>query len=168
MCRRNQNHTDTRRRTGLFKRESPGHIILETPSPRGDSARDTIIEPREGGTREARRARSTTCAHGWSAKRCSTRAESAGDRPGLWGEGAPIRVVLRADSHCTCCGSTRAFPRTLAHDDLWTTPPHTLALGRSAKRALHRAFRAARSVRRLRHPHQEATRAVIGGDNMHM
>ena len=45
MCRRNQNHTDTRRRTGLFKRESPGHIILETPSPRGDPARDTIIEP---------------------------------------------------------------------------------------------------------------------------
>ena len=43
-------------------------------------------------------------------------------------------------------------------------PLPTLSLGRSAKRALHRAFRAARSARRLRHPHhQEATRAVIGG-----
>ena len=41
-----------------------------------------------------------------------------------WGEGAPIPVALRADSHCTCCGSTQAFPRTLAHDDVWTTPPH--------------------------------------------
>ena len=43
-------------------------------------------------------------------------------------------------------------------------PLPTLALGRSAKRALHRASRAARSARRLRRPHhQEATRAVIGG-----
>ena len=41
-----------------------------------------------------------------------------------WGERAPSPVALRADSHCTYCGSTRAFPRTLAHDDVWTTPPH--------------------------------------------
>ena len=33
-------------------------------------------------------------------------------------------MALRADAHCTCCGSTQAFPRTLAHDDVWTTPPH--------------------------------------------
>ena len=42
-------------------------------------------------------------------------------------------------------------------------PLPTLALGRSAKRALQRASRAARSARRLRHPHhQEATCACIG------
>ena len=43
------------------------------------------------------------------------------------------------------------------------TPLPTLALGRSAKRALHQASRSARSARRLRHPHhQEATCACIG------
>ena len=44
------------------------------------------------------------------------------------------------------------------------TPLPTLALGRSAKRALHQAFRAARSARCLQHPHhQEATRALSAG-----
>ena len=41
-----------------------------------------------------------------------------------WGEGAPIPAALRADAHCTCGGSTQALPRTLAHDDVWNTPPH--------------------------------------------
>ena len=46
------------------------------------------------------------------------------------------------------------------------TPLPTLALGRSAKRALHQASRAARSAQRLqqRHAHhQEATRALSAG-----
>ena len=83
-----------------------------------------------------------------------------------WGEGAPIPAALRADAHCTCCGSTQAFPERSRM--MMSGPPlPTLALGRSAKRALHRASRAARSARRLRRPHhQEATRAVIGGEHM--
>ena len=35
-----------------------------------------------------------------------------------WGSGAPVAVARRADSHCTCCGSMQAFPRTLVHDDV--------------------------------------------------
>ena len=30
-----------------------------------------------------------------------------------WGEDAPFPVARRADSHCTCCGSTQAFPARL-------------------------------------------------------
>ena len=73
--------------------------------------------------REARRRAAPTCPHRWSAKRWSTRAESAGDRPGLGGRrsdpsGAPRRRALHMLRQHT------SVPRTLAHDDVWTTPPH--------------------------------------------
>ena len=74
-------------------------------------------------TREGRRRAAPTCAHRSSAKRWSTRAESAGDRPGLGGRrsdpsGAPRRRALHMLRQHT------SVPRTLAHDDVWTTPPH--------------------------------------------
>ena len=128
--------------------------------------------PPLGGTRLGR-ALLTSCENAAGAQRRPVRtapARSAGAHAlkargiGLaWGEGAPIPAALRADAHCTCCGSTQAFPERSRM--MMSGPPlPTLALGRSAKRALHRASRAARSARRLRRPHhQEATRAVIGG-----
>ena len=82
-----------------------------------------------------------------------------------WREVAPVPVARHADTHCTCCSGTQAFLRTLAHIMSALTLP-TLALGWSAKRALHRASRAARSARRLRHPyHQEAMRASYRGSS---
>ena len=73
--------------------------------------------------REGRRRAAPTCPHRSSAKRWSTRAESAGDRPGLGGRrsdpsGAPRRRALHMLRQHT------SVPRTLAHDDVWTTPPH--------------------------------------------
>jgi len=57
-----------------------------------------------------------------------------------WGSGAPVAVARRADSHCTCCG--RACKRSPARSCMMMpeTPLPTLALGRSAKRALYRAL----------------------------
>ena len=80
-----------------------------------------------------------------------------------WWEGARIPVARRADSHCTCCGSTQA---SVARSRITMSVPPlpTLALGRSSKHALQRASRAARSARRLRHSHhQEATCASYRG-----
>ena len=84
-----------------------------------------------------------------------------------WGEGAPFPVARRADSHCTCCAAARKrSPRSLAHHDVWTAPPHPRPR-QDSKPALHRASRAARSARRLRHPHhQEATRASYRGEHV--
>ena len=59
-----------------------------------------------------------------------------------------------------------SVPRTLAHHDVWTAPPHPRPR-QDSKPALHRASRAARSARRLRHPHhQEATRASYRGGHV--
>ena len=80
-----------------------------------------------------------------------------------WWEGARIPVARRADSHCTCCGSTQA---SVARSRITMSVPPlpTLALGRSSKHVLQRASRAARSARRLRHSHhQEATCASYRG-----
>ena len=66
-------------------------------------------------------ARSSTCPHGWSAKRCSTRAESAGDRPGLGRRRSDPSVA----------------PRRLALHMLRqhrSVPPHARASQRSAQR----------------------------------
>ena len=71
-------------------------------------------------------------------------------------------ATRRSDLHCTCCGGALALPRTLAKCKSGPPLP-TLALGRSAKRAFHRASRAARSARSLRHHHQEATCACYRG-----
>ena len=130
--------------------------ILETPSPGGTRLGTPVLTSCEKGAGAQRRRVRTAGARSAGARALKARGIGL-----AWGEGAPIPVALRADSRCTCCGSTQAFPRTLAHDD-YGPPLPTLALGRSAKRALHRASRAARSARRLRHPHhQEATRAQV-------
>ena len=80
-----------------------------------------------------------------------------------WWEGAPIPVARRADSHCTCCGSTQA---SVARSRIMMSVPPlpTLALGRSSKHALQRASRAARSARLFDMPTTKRQRAqVIGG-----
>ena len=101
---------------------------------------------------------------------------------------APCSGVQRARARSKCGGSAwpggkalrlqwRGAPTRTAHAAvarkrsparscmmMSETPLPTLALGRSAKRALHQASRAARSARRLQHPHhQEATRALSAG-----
>ena len=38
-----------------------------------------------------------------------------GSTPGAVPDAA---IDVATDTHCTCCGSTQAFPRTLAHDDV--------------------------------------------------
>ena len=132
-------------------------IVLETPSPRGDPARTDghYWLSHENGAGAQRRPVRTAPARSAGAHALKARGIGL-----AWGEGAPIPAALRADAHCTCCGSTQAFPERSRM--MMSGPPlPTLALGRSAKRALHRASRAARSARRLRRPHhQEATRAV--------
>ena len=112
---------------------------------------------REGAGAQRRRVRTAP------ARSAGARALKARGIGLAWGEGAPIPAALRADAHCTCCGSTQAFPERSRM--MMSGPPlPTLALGRSAKRALHRASRAARSARRPRHPYQqEAMRASFRG-----
>jgi hypothetical protein len=77
------------------------------------------------------------------------RAQSAGDRPGLGGRrsvssGASRRLALHM------LRQHASVSRTLAHHDVWTAPPHPRPR-QDSKPALHRASRAARSARRLRH-----------------
>ena len=84
-----------------------------------------------------------------------------GDRPSLGGRcygciGAPRRLALHM------LRQHKRLPRTL-HTMISGPPLPTLALGRSAKRAFHRASRAARSARSRRHHHQEATCACYRG-----
>ena len=83
-----------------------------------------------------------------------------------WGSGAPVAVARRADSHCTCCGSMQAFPRTLVHDIMSETPLPTLALGRSAKRALYRALEQRKTHDVLDIPTTKRQRARDRGGHM--
>ena len=77
-----------------------------------------------------------------------------------WGEDAPFPVARRADSHCTCCGSTQAFPARL-RIMMSGRPPHPRPR-QDPKPSLHRPSRAARSARRLRHPHKGNARKLSG------
>ena len=122
--------------------------ILETPSPRGDPARTGHIYLRR--------------APAWKNARSLADSIESLSSAGMTNtvNAHPAQpATRRSDLHCTCCGGALALPRTLVKCKSGPPLP-TLALGRSAKRALHRASRAARSARRLRRPHhQEATRA---------
>ena len=93
------------------------------------------------------------------------RAQSAGGRPGAGGRA--LRLQRRAaPTHAAHAAVARKRPPARSCMMISGPPLPTLALGRSAKPALHRASRAARSARSLRqrHPHhQERQRARSRG-----
>ena len=87
-----------------------------------------------------------------------------------WGKALPRsqwRVAPTRTAHAAAPAHAQgSVPSTLAHHDVWTAPPHPRPR-QDSKPALHRASRAARSARRLRHPHhQEATRARDRGEHV--
>ena len=92
--------------------------------------RGEILETRPDGLIRGTAQRRPAAAHRSSAKRWSTRAESAGDRPLAWGEGAPIPAAPRVDAHCTCCDwvchihsrSTLRSQETAPHVCLYSVP----------------------------------------------
>ena len=97
-------------------------------------------------------------------RRAAARARSKCGRSAWPGDKA-LRLQWRAAPTCTAHAAL-ARKRCPARSCMIMseTPLPTLALGRSAKRALRQASRSARSARRLRHPHhQEATRTFPGG-----
>jgi hypothetical protein len=117
-------------------------------------------------TRECGRRAAPTCAHRSSAKRWSTRAESAGDRPGLGGRrsdpsGAPRRRALHMLRQHT------SVPRTLAHDDVWTTPPHPRPRQEREARLAPSVSSSAKRTTSSTSPPPSTERVVRGGASWH-